>query len=149
MSPFFVVFCNIVGTLDEGDYSLLKRITDILSRFRQSSRLGRLVNLLQSLQRLCEPLFEGQSGNDQAAGGTSTHIGPPPLTVPTNEHPFTPNSTEIHPFSAPLGDDTAAGNQPLNVESGQASSADWMMWELFNSQIPAGWLNSDFDPFTT
>jgi hypothetical protein len=28
--------------------------------------------------------------------------------------------------------------------SGTGDSADWLMWQLFNSDVPSGWLNPDF-----
>lgn len=28
--------------------------------------------------------------------------------------------------------------------SDTGASADWLMWQLFNSEVPLGWLNPDF-----
>ena len=74
-----------------------------------------------------------------------THIeGLPTLSV--NNHGLDPDSIDCHQSSSHSGDNMALENIPAVASKG-ASSADWMMWELINSQLPSGWLNSDFDPF--
>ncbi|KAL4800761.1 hypothetical protein BDV19DRAFT_375440 [Aspergillus venezuelensis] len=140
LTPFFVVFCNVVGTLNRENYLLMERIIDSLARYRPSRHFERLLNLLQSLQRLCDPLFH-EPGPDAIA-----HIeGLAPLLV--NNHGLDPDSIDGHQSSSHSDDNMALRNMPAVASKG-ASSADWMMWDLINSQLPSAWLNSDFDPFS-
>ncbi|KAL3486507.1 hypothetical protein BJX62DRAFT_215192 [Aspergillus germanicus] len=144
LSAFFVVFCNIIGTLDHGDYNLMRQITTSLSKFKQDAHLNRLLKLLQSLEELCVPLFQepdqdqGRHSGNAAAENTvtSSFAAPENYTVAGSlmeQHlPFT--SVPFH------GENTAPGGdamQPAEMDL----SVDWMMWQLFNSQVPAGWLN--------
>lgn len=42
---------------------------------------------------------------------------------------------------------TNAGDTDLGQDvsgSDTGASADWLMWQLFNSEVPLGWLNPDF-----
>ncbi|KAL2822107.1 hypothetical protein BJX63DRAFT_417869 [Aspergillus granulosus] len=148
LSAFFVVFCNIVGTLDHDDYNLMCQITASLSQFKQDPHLSKLLNLLQSLEQLCEPLFrqQDQGGNVNSAAaeanataafavtGSHAAAGSPVEQFPTTAAPFQRNTLVLGTESMPATE--------LDF------SADWMMWQLFNSQVPAGWLNPPTgDPF--
>ncbi|CAG7987325.1 unnamed protein product [Penicillium salamii] len=130
LSAFFVVFCNIIGTVDYEDFQLMRQITQRLSPFEQDYHLGKLLNLLQSLERLCEPLFQEPSSvaavnsaqRDTTADiALTNHVSPPAM-----------------PF---------ADGMELLPEPETDPSADWLMWQLFNSQVPAGWLDKGFDSF--
>ncbi|KAL4784428.1 hypothetical protein BJX76DRAFT_219752 [Aspergillus varians] len=150
LSPFFVVFCNIVGTLNQEDYTRMRHITDCLSRFKPHPHLERLLNLLQSLQRLCEPLFQEQSQSDLAAEGISVPIQAPSVLATTDDdsavNPNTPGNSSL---TASVGGNMVPMDEPGVTSGASASlSADWVMWELFNSHVPAGWISSDFDPFS-
>ncbi|OJJ64671.1 hypothetical protein ASPSYDRAFT_75230 [Aspergillus sydowii CBS 593.65] len=146
LSPFFVVFCNIIGTLNHDGYVCMQRIIDKLSGFKQYPHLERLLNLLRSLQRLCDPLFQEQAKN-QLASEYSFNVGGPSGLAATNDHATVPDTSANRSVTDQWGNDTMLQNEPTgsNIENGP--SADWLMWELFNSQVPAGWVNSDFDPF--
>lgn len=141
-----MVFCNIIGTLNHDGYVCMQRIIDKLSGFKQYPHLERLLNLLRSLQRLCDPLFQEQAENHLASEDGFNIEGPSGLAA-TNGHANAPDTSANRSFTDPLGGDTVLQNEPTgsNIENGP--SADWLMWELFNSQVPAGWINSDFDPF--
>lgn len=126
-----MVFCNIIGTLDHGDRELMGKITKRLSPYKQDPHLGKLLNLLQSLERLCEPLFEGPGSTSECAPSPQRDLSA--HFVPMSDHPSNPFGDDIEPI---LG----AEDDP---------SADWLMWQLFNSQVPSGWLNKDFDSIGT
>lgn len=122
LSPFFVVFCNIIGTLDKDDHELIYQITTGLSQFKRDSHLEKVLSLLVSLERLCESLFH-EDGEAL-----------PQMQGPTEALPSVRASTN-------------AGDIDLGqgvTSSDPGSSADWLMWQLFNSEVPLGWLNPDF-----
>lgn len=146
LSPFFVVFCNIIGTLNHDGYVCMQRIIDKLSGFKQYPHLEKLLNLLRSLQGLCDPLFQEQSENHLISENSFSFEDPSDLAA-TNRHAAIPDTSANRSVTDPQGNDTMPQNEPTssNIENGP--SADWLMWELFNSQVPAGWINSDFDPF--
>ncbi|KAL3474797.1 hypothetical protein BJX99DRAFT_230995 [Aspergillus californicus] len=149
LSAFFVVFCNIIGTLDRSDYTLLHQITQSLSPFKQDPHLGRLLTLLQSLEQLCEPLFQQKQQAHNTATSNFNNETPACPTVPT-VYPAVDNITgpfnQDQPAVSSFPDDPVLANGPM-ADVGLDASADWMMWQLFNSQIPAGWMNPGFDPF--
>ncbi|KAI3021623.1 transcriptional regulator family: Fungal Specific TF [Aspergillus niger] len=128
LSAFFVVICNIIGTLDHSDFELLQQITQSLSQFKQDPHLGKLLNLLQSLEDLCEPLFQvGNSGPENMSSNLGTS-GPNQLIEPVTMDGILPSASFNNNFGL---NDEPIPNPDLNA------SADWLMWQLFNSQIPA------------
>ncbi|RAH55253.1 hypothetical protein BO85DRAFT_377202 [Aspergillus piperis CBS 112811] len=135
---FFVVICNIIGTLDHDDFKLLQQITQSLSQFKQDPHLGKLLNLLQSLEDLCEPLFqEGASGPENISSN---------LRASAPNQVMEPVTMDGIPPSASFDSNFGLSDEPI-PNSELDASADWLMWQLFNSQIPAGWLSSSMDPF--
>ena len=122
-----MVFCNIIGTIDRDDRELMGQITQRLSPYKQDSHLGKLLNLLQSLERLCEPLFQEPGGASEVISSSQGGLSAP----------FVPMSDDQ---ASTFGDDI----EPI-LDAGDDPSADWLMWQLFNSQVPSGWLNKDFD----
>ncbi|GKZ57721.1 hypothetical protein AnigIFM49718_003055 [Aspergillus niger] len=138
LSAFFVVICNIIGTLDHSDFELLQQITQSLSQFKQDPHLGKLLNLLQSLEDLCEPLFQvGNPGSENMSSNLGTS-GPNQLIEPVTMDGILPSASFNNNFGL---SDEPIPNPDLDA------SADWLMWQLFNSQIPAGWLSTGVDPF--
>ncbi|KAL5341133.1 hypothetical protein BJX70DRAFT_75565 [Aspergillus crustosus] len=142
LSPFFVVFRNVVGTLNHGNYKLLQDITSSLSQFMRDPHLERLLNLLRPLQGLCEPLIQ-ESVDKPTEEETSMNVehssSLPALTADIT-------GLENIPLTAPLDSNMALRTTAVPVTEGEPST-DWMMWQLFNSQVPAGWMNSGSDPF--
>ncbi|KAJ5273011.1 hypothetical protein N7478_008136 [Penicillium angulare] len=139
LSAFFVVFCNIIGTVDQDDYELMGQIIKELSPFKKDPHLGKLLDLLQSIQRLCEPLFQQLTGNPGLASpqGDNQHD-----IVTMDDHRTDLDTTGLFPSMVPFGDDLQPVSDPdVNF------SADRLMWDLFNSQVPARWLNKDPDSF--
>ncbi|OJJ33537.1 hypothetical protein ASPWEDRAFT_114522 [Aspergillus wentii DTO 134E9] len=136
---FFVIFCNIIGTVDHEDYELMRQITQRLTPFKEDPHLGKLLNLLQSLERLCEPLFQEPSGPSEFA---STQREAPGAFVPMSDHSADPVTIGAFPPGLSFSD-----NLELMPNTETDLSADLLMWQLFNSQVPAGWLNKDIDSF--
>ncbi|KAI2820013.1 transcriptional regulator family: Fungal Specific TF [Aspergillus niger] len=138
LSAFFVVICNIIGTLDHSDFELLQQITQSLSQFKQDPHLGKLLNLLQSLEGLCEPLFQGGNSGPENMSSNLGTSGPNQLIEPVTMDGILPSASFNNNFGL---SDEPIPNPDLDA------SADWLMWQLFNSQIPAGWLSTGVDPF--
>ncbi|KAI3011157.1 transcriptional regulator family: Fungal Specific TF [Aspergillus niger] len=138
LSAFFVVICNIIGTLDHSDFELLQQITQSLSQFKQDPHLEKLLNLLQSLEDLCEPLFQGGNSGPENMSSNLGTSAPNQLIEPVTMDGILPSASFNNNFGL---NDEPIPNPDLDA------SADWLMWQLFNSQIPAGWLSNGVDPF--
>ncbi|KAL4738757.1 hypothetical protein BDV11DRAFT_205717 [Aspergillus similis] len=146
---FFVVFCNIIGTLDHNDYRLMRSIIEDLSQFKQDQHLEKLLGLLRSLERLCEPLFLESHGANPAGQG-------PPVqqeasaTFVTEGHTSSQITTDAVPQTHYLDDNDMGSldHEPMPLQNtGVDFSADGLMWQLFNSGVPAGWLAANIYPF--
>ncbi|CEO59928.1 hypothetical protein PMG11_04578 [Penicillium brasilianum] len=141
LSPFFVLFCNIIGELDMDDYRLIQDITQSLTPFNASPYIARLLKLLDTLQHLCEPLIL-----------TKQHLGPRAKVAPW--YPTT-NAEQQAAMAIPDGSpalaaaylDSAAQPYPQHPQSdtniGLQPVADELMWNLFNSQPSLQWCESD------
>ncbi|KAL4910619.1 hypothetical protein BDW74DRAFT_184459 [Aspergillus multicolor] len=143
---FFVVFCHIIGTLDRNDYNLMRSITESLSQFKQDPHLGKLLGLLQSLERMCEPLFVERDTDVQQEAGTS-------VTSATNDHT---TANVMAPVNAVPQVNYGGGGPDINLLNNESMqfpstgidfSAEGLMWQLFNSEVPAGWLTADMYSF--
>ncbi|PYH49003.1 transcription factor domain-containing protein [Aspergillus saccharolyticus JOP 1030-1] len=145
LSPCFVLFCNIIGSLDRNDYDLMRNIIQALSQYKHDPHLQKLFDLLASLEKLCEPLFQADDdgyshSHQEAASSLYPRVSLDPAAVHSlNE------GTEAGHMSAPDGDLARA----MEVASGIptpviGSSGDWLMWQLFNTQVPLGWMNPEF-----
>ncbi|KAJ5341707.1 hypothetical protein N7541_010831 [Penicillium brevicompactum] len=115
LSAFFVVFCNIIGTIDHDDFKLMGQITQRLSPFKQDPHLGKLLNLLQSLEQLCEPLFQVSNGASEANSISQTYMPAAPLRL--SDNPPDPVTTGAFDPAMPFGD-----NMESNIDTG------WQEW---------------------
>lgn len=62
LCPFFILFCNVITTSNQGDFTLMQDITNGLSAFSGSTKyFARLYRLLSFLTRLSEPLVQLKS----------------------------------------------------------------------------------------
>lgn len=105
----------------------MHQITTGLSQFKRDPHLEKVLNLLTSLERLCESLFHEDG---EALSRSNLQMQGPAEALPSVRS-FTNAGDNID-----LGQDTADSEPGL--------SADWLMWQLFNSEVPLGWLNPDF-----
>ncbi|RAK97342.1 transcription factor domain-containing protein [Aspergillus ibericus CBS 121593] len=139
LTPFFVLFCHIIGSLDQRDFDLVQDITRFLSRFKGHPHLEKVLRLLTSLEQLCEPLFQGR------VDGASTRPLDRPLALSV---PETNNTSEVFPSGVEpmMGGFTGGDMHPRNIGIAHAElgpTADWLTWQMFDSQLPSGWLNVD------
>ena len=136
LCPFFVVFCNVVGTSNARDFELLQDVTDgISSLITENKYVNRLHRLCSTLLGLCKPLVQsiGLQGDVQAS-----------------HHRLAPDTAPYAPSSAfgppPCGLDVTKGNESADAFL-PSSWNDDMMWQLFQSQPSLDWFNADIlDP---
>ncbi|KAE8391410.1 hypothetical protein BDV23DRAFT_171600 [Aspergillus alliaceus] len=78
LTPFFVLFCSVVGTSNPEDFTLISDVTQILSRFVENNRLiAKLHKLFVRFITLCSPLMALQAEQAQRSPQSGLH---------TNEH---------------------------------------------------------------
>ncbi|KAH8722501.1 putative Zn(II)2Cys6 transcription factor-like protein [Phaeosphaeriaceae sp. PMI808] len=132
LCPFFVVFCNVVGTSNVQDFQLLQGVTDCISELVSENKfVNRLHRLCTTLITLCKPLVQERISSGQGNIVTYTDVSEAPL-LPTDD------------TSLALGVPNVNGNADGFITS---SWDDDMMWQLFQSQPSLDWFNSDIlDP---
>ncbi|EMD60418.1 hypothetical protein COCSADRAFT_40062 [Bipolaris sorokiniana ND90Pr] len=135
LCPFFVVFCNVVGTSDPRDFQLLEDVIDSISSLvTENKYVNRLHRLCATLLGLCKPLVGSPSAQNQMQQPTSdpnTSLAAYPTSMPFNHGPDIMSSSD--------GD----------ANNGMMASSwnDNMMWQLFQSQPSLDWFNADIlDP---
>ncbi|KAA8624634.1 hypothetical protein PtrV1_00314 [Pyrenophora tritici-repentis] len=135
LCPFFVVFCNVVGTSDPRDFQLLQDVTDSISGLVTENRyVHRLHRLCATLLGLCKPLVNVPEVQEPVQQQ-------PPLDMATMmPEPFAPVMTFNNGPDLLNGNNDATGMMP-------SSWNDDMMWQLFQSQPSLDWFNADIlDP---
>lgn len=150
LTPFFVLICNIIGTLDKDDYHLIRDITQGLAQFTESPYVAKMFGLLTSLKRLCEPLFQTVDNQDlpQPQGRRwfpSTTSNKPETTVraqSANAYEAENMSVSSAPVGAPAELWGVQGQYPPVTPS-----AEGMMWQLFNSQLSLGLFEPEFSSY--
>jgi hypothetical protein len=131
LCPFFVVFCNVVGTSDAHDFQLLQDVTDGISGLVSENKfVNRLHRLCSTLLELCRPLIQTPLVNAHGSGNGA---------VPTNQTPVPMEATSMQGMVPEVG---------ANVDDFLTSSwQDDRMWQLFQSQPSLDWFNADIlDP---
>ncbi|PIG84501.1 hypothetical protein AARAC_009922 [Aspergillus arachidicola] len=157
LSPFFVVFCNVIYARNREDYRLLSTVTNGITRFSSQSRsVAELHKLFSAFLSLCKPLFKEK------------WRAPNPGATPSQRYSTDPTSTLLEPDTIadtgnPLDEsillpryDIPAGprlSEAGGVGQDQAASYDQpdefgplendLMWELLQSQPWFGWMGSD------
>ncbi|KAF9891413.1 hypothetical protein FE257_004269 [Aspergillus nanangensis] len=157
LSPFFIVFCNVIYTRNREDLSLLSKITSGISRFATQSRpVAELHKLFSAFLDLCEPLFN--TGSRAPGGGAipsqSYSMDPTPVlpqssttdtegllgaSLPLPRYDFlgTPNLLRA-------GDHEVQAEAALYDQPGGLSPSDnELMWDLLQSQPWLGWMRPD------
>ncbi|KAH6633646.1 putative Zn(II)2Cys6 transcription factor-like protein [Boeremia exigua] len=141
LCPFFVVFCNVVGTSNECDFQLLQTVTDgISSLITENKYVNRLHRLCATLLSLCTPLVKTSGQQDR----NNTSAAVPGFSAQTSAHASSLSSMRNTPdiLNVAPNPDTVSTNDSL-----LSTWNDDMMWQLFQSQPSLDWFNADIlDP---
>ncbi|KAL5116895.1 hypothetical protein ACEQ8H_005247 [Pleosporales sp. CAS-2024a] len=138
LCPFFVVFCNVVGTSNAQDFKLLQDVTESISELVSENKfVNRLHRLCTTLIGLCQPLIQDSSVVNPRP--KTTHLGgaagaglPEATAIP----PLDMTAGQLH-----FADTNGPGDDFLT------SWNDDRMWTLFQSQPSLDWFNADIlDP---
>jgi hypothetical protein len=141
LCPFFVVFCNVVGTSNESDFQLLQAVTDGISALVSENKyVNRLHRLCSTLLSLCAPLVKTSDQQDRS----NTNAAVPGFSAYTSTHSSSLSSMNNTPDLLSV----APGAEGSNTDGFLASTwNDDMMWQLFQSQPSLDWFNADIlDP---
>jgi hypothetical protein len=130
LCPFFVVFCNVVGTSDARDFQLLQDVTDEISTLVTKNKyVHRLHRLCETLLGLSRPLVQPTAPNSHASASV------PIVQVAGSSLPT---------LDAPVVLDTS------NASANGFMTSTWnddMMSQLFQFQPSLDWFNADIlDP---
>lgn len=157
LTPFFVLFCNVVATSNAKDFDTLERVTDELEGLvGLSTSIAKLQTLFKSFIELCEGLVSEKRQRtctfDTEADFQASRARYMPLATsqslsyaPSNGVPASSSGlhdllpTNVVPFEAP---DT----EFVFTSSNTHSSLD-PGWGLFDVQPTLDWLDADFSLF--
>jgi hypothetical protein len=122
LTPFFVLFCNVVITSNPRDLQLLQDVVDsVASLVAEIPYVEKLHRLCNTLLTLCKPLVQSNTTTGQEPE--------PPASISEMNNTDATLGTEI---------DTSIELTPWDDE---------MMWQLFQCQPSLDWFNSDIlDP---
>ncbi|GLA53949.1 transcriptional regulator family: Fungal Specific TF [Aspergillus niger] len=157
LSPFFIVFCNVIYAKNDEDYTLLSKVTNGIARFTSRSRsVAELHKLFSAFLGLCEPLFnERRRAPHPGAILSQSYTTDPTPTLPQPDvtaetgnplaeaPPFPRYDIPVEPRLPQAGgveqDQDALYDQPDEF----GSIENDLMWELLQSQPWLGWMGSD------
>lgn len=151
LSPFFVLFCNVVATSDHQDFEMIKKITDDLRQFaKANASIGKLYGLFSKFLDLCAPLIkvDAVSGLYESEPAVPAESG---LGRRTPVHQAG-SYTDMFGRTADQVLNTLSGGVNGRMTSGLPQSAgnqsvegwdDSLMWELFGNQPSLGWTESE------
>ncbi|KAF9697819.1 hypothetical protein EKO04_004203 [Ascochyta lentis] len=157
LTPFFVLFCNVVATSDPNDFHTLKRVAEELEGLvHLSTSIAKLQMLFKSFIELCEGLVSAKRQKTSAPShdaffqgirGHRPSFGTPQPGIQVTDSmataaisdPFTILQSISPPFLTPDPDFTfTAENTPGVMDPG---------WGLFDVQPTLDWLDADFSFF--
>ncbi|KAJ5599833.1 hypothetical protein N7450_000900 [Penicillium hetheringtonii] len=156
LTPFFVIFCNVVATSNLHDLKLLEEVTVTISRLKEQCTIGKnLHKLLSELIGLCAELHEMPPDRyprlicnpDGNQAQVHTVPGRDPLGANTDISGQTALPTPGQDDMVPAGVSTFApggSNYQENEESARKRVSIWddgLMTELFNVQPSVEWLD--------
>lgn len=157
LTPFFVLFCNVVATSDTADFHTLKRMTEELEGLvHLSSSIAKLQMLFSSFIELCEELVSEKRlkthaidcGTDierpRSHGALFASLQPQvqiakDIAPVTMNDPFALSQPNSAPFVAPEEDFIfMTDGTPGVMDPG---------WGLFDVQPTLDWLDADLSFF--
>ncbi|KAF2821137.1 hypothetical protein CC86DRAFT_411439 [Ophiobolus disseminans] len=157
LTPFFVLFCNVVATSDPNDFYTLKRVKDELEGLVElSTSIAKLQTLFKSFIELCEGLvsekrqkvieanveLEFQPSQAQLmslATSQSSNYASDAAVLASTSDPYSFTQPMSTTFVTPATDFTfTSGGTPSGMDPG---------WGLFDVQPTLDWLDADFSIF--
>lgn len=152
LSPFFVLFCNVVATSDHQDFEMIKKITDDLRQFaKANASIGKLYGLFSKFLDLCAPLIKAEAVPGLCEGEPAlpaeSRLGR--KTLGHQPGPYTDmfGRTADQVLNTLSGGITAGRMTSEVLQSGEAHSVegwdDSLMWELFGNQPSLGWTETE------
>ncbi|KAJ5710884.1 transcriptional regulator family: Fungal Specific TF [Penicillium malachiteum] len=146
LSPFFVLFCNVVATSDHRDFEMMKKITGDLRQFaKANASIGKLYGLFAKFLDLCAPLIKKNLGSssDGAVSGFQNNLNGGETSQIITSHAETAgqSTNALQTLSSPGTNSTASA-----VTQSVPSVEGWddnLMWELFDNQPSLGWAESE------
>ncbi|KAJ5918386.1 transcriptional regulator family: Fungal Specific TF [Penicillium verhagenii] len=147
LSPFFVLFCNVVATSDHRDFEMIKEITGNLRQFaKANASIGKLYGLFSKFLDLCTPLIREKNAWSSSEGTVSDFPGTLSGRVPALGAPYaevfsrtTEGTLNTLPCPSP---GSAVSVVPQSIPSVEGWN-DNLMWELFDNQPSLGWAESE------
>ncbi|RAK85828.1 hypothetical protein BO79DRAFT_272109 [Aspergillus costaricaensis CBS 115574] len=142
MTPYYLLFCNVVGTSNTEDYQLMHETTRGLHRFINTNpSISKLYHLFTTFLNLCDPLMQGD-------GSANT------MTMPLDETNLStmPSSSEAEVSIPQIDADNYfydSATRIGNVDDGAIDPnmvSSWnnaQMWELFGVQSSLEWVDSE------
>ncbi|CAG5186277.1 uncharacterized protein ALTATR162_LOCUS11540 [Alternaria atra] len=158
LTPFFVLFCNIVASSSESDFQLLTTVTSQLDGLAdQSPPIAKLQTLFKSFIGLCEGLVNktketsphaAQCAHSQQTVGhdrsvTSAPQPPAQLSGEQLQLPLNTNRINTEYANSVQPADDMAMDFPTDNSIGLLDPS----WGLFDTQPTMGWLDADFSFF--
>jgi hypothetical protein len=158
LTPFFVLFCNIVASSSESDFQLLTTVTSQLDGLAdQSPPIAKLQTLFKSFIGLCEGLVNktketsphaAQCAHSQQTVGhdrsvTSAPQPPAQLSGEQLQLPLNTNGINTEYANSVQPADDMAMDFPTDNSIGLLDPS----WGLFDTQPTMGWLDADFSFF--
>jgi hypothetical protein len=137
LTPFFVIFCNVVGTSNVQDFELLQNVADSVSSLVVGNKsVEKLHRLCSTLLAVCRPMVYGVNA-------------PQALSTSTPEVPTANGATFEFPLAqAELDASDTLSSMARSVDGvAMVPWDDEMMWQLFQCQPSLDWFDSDIlDP---
>lgn len=139
LSPFFVLFCNVIGEMNMDDYNIIQSILQGLSQFAASPYFSKLYKLLETLQSLSQSLLDAKE-----------RLGPQKKVTPwypTGKKKDQPTSNDAQDSFIIGGEDfmgvpDRANPQVLDFGHAVNPSDEELMWHLFTSNISLDWFDA-------
>lgn len=137
LTPFFVLFCNVVGTSNLRDFKLLQDVaTSVASLVAENKSVEKLRRLCTTLLAICQPLMNG------------VHAAQEPIMSTAEKTTANSATFDCALAQAELGvSDTPTSMSKPEDGAGLAPWDDDMMWQIFQCQPSLDWFDSDIlDP---
>lgn len=153
LTPFFVLFCNVVASSDERDFPTLKCVTERVEALANlSSSIPKLKSLFKSFIELCKGFVpEAKKRKVRAAEADEGlvylqhHVATPqPPVQIANEFPG--SYSEAGTFSIPqlTSAPLASSDTAFNFSTEGTPGLMDLNWGLFDVQPALDWMDADF-----